>query len=333
MNITFAKSNPNIGYDEDHLKAVQDLFNKEQGGTYIRYAFITAEQLARWSNFMEWPFYYASRNEPPLIPIAAQKTNKLITPSKRIIGVENGPGTESGIELKTIAYYSQIYGLDTLLGRDWSIGVETAFEKVMSQRLPHVKRPFDLSNFNTSPLPSGLPEGQRIFSEFGFSRGNLEGKAEDGYPMHILEADADHLVSLMNQGDTYAGTIDANPYEEDILRSYSPPINNEWGRAQIRHMLASLPITGDLVPEDFTAKPLWHENAWLCTNNLIPKRRMEFNVGGMDCTAYKGEPYPFTNMWKAPLDPILDVYRARGLKLRALPKDSNSWVHIPVLQK
>jgi hypothetical protein len=282
---------------------------------------------------MKWPFYYASRNEPPLIPEAAHEANKLRRPYLPAIGVENGPGTESGIELKTIPYYSRISGLHTLLGRDWSEGVGTAFEKVIKRELPGVKRVFDLANFNTDLLPRGLPSGQRIFAEFGFSRGNLEGRPEDGYPMHILEADADHLVSLMNEGDTYTSSIDTNPYPEDVLRSYSPPINHEWGRAQIRHMLDTLPINGDLVPEDFLTKPLWHEEAWLCTNNLIPTRKMEFNVGGLDCVAYKGEPYPFTNMWKAPLDPILDVYQSRGLTLRALPKDKNGWVHIPVFQR
>lgn len=320
-------------YDEAHLKDVQDLFNKTRGGTYIQHAFVTPEQLAAWSEFMKWPFYYASRNEPPLIPVAADATAKLIRSPQSVVGVENGPGTESGIQLKTIPYYSRIPGLHTLLGRDWSNSVGEAFYGTDKKKLPGVKRIFDLANFNKDLLPPNLPAGQKVFAEFGFSRGNLEGLPEDGYPMHILEADADHLVSLMNEGDTFAGTIDANPNPEDILRCYSPPINDEWGRAQVRHMIESLPITGDLVPEDFDTRPLWHDNSWLCTNNLIARRKMEFNVGGMDCTAYKDEPYPFTNMWKAPIDPILDVYKARGLNLEALPRDKNQWVHIPVFQK
>lgn len=320
-------------YNEAHLKAVQDLFHKRRGGTYIQYAFVTPKQLAAWSEYMKWPYYYPSRNEPPLIPIAAKETAKLIRFPQSVLGIENGPGTETGIQLKTIPYYSNIPGLHTLLGRDWSNSVGEAFDKTEKKKLPGVKRLFDLANFNRDALPANLPTGQRVFAEFGCSRGNLEGLPEDGYPMHVLEADADHLVSLMNEGDTYAGTIDANPYPEDILRCYSPPINDEWARAQIRHMLDTLPIKGDLRPEDFDAKALWHDGSWLSTNNLIARRKMEFNVGGMDCTAYKGEPYPFTNMWKAPIDPILDVYKARGLKLKALPKDSNGWVHIPVFQK
>jgi hypothetical protein len=320
-------------YDEAHLKDVQDLFNRVRGGTYIQHAFVTPRQLSAWSEFMKWPFYYASRNEPLLIPIAARETAKLIRHPQSVIGVENGPGTESGVKLKTIPYYSRIPGLHTLVGRDWSDGVGKVFNKVVKDELLDVDPIFNHSNFNRDRLPLGLPKGQRAFAEFGFSRGNLEGKDEDGYPMHVLEADADHLVSLMNHGDTYAVTIDANPNTDDILRCYSPLINDEWGRAQVQHMIDSLPITGDLVAKDFNTKPIIRDNSWLCTNNLIPKRTMEFNVGGVDCTAYKGEPYPFTNMWKVPLDPIVAVYEARGLKLKAPPRDTNRWVHIPVFQK
>lgn len=319
-------------YDLDQLRAVQDMFNHVGGGQYIRYAFVTKQQLARWSEYMKWPFYYASRNEPPLIPGAAVETAKLVRYPHSAVGVENGPGTESGILLKTIPYYSRIPGLHTLIGRDWSEGVGVAFEKVVRTRLKDVDRIFDLSNFNKDRLPANTPPGQKIFAEFGFSRGNLEGNPEDDYPMHILEADAEHLAGLMSVGDTYAMSIDANPHVDDILRCYSPPVNDEWGRAQARHMKATLPITGDFVPEDFDARPLWHAHNWLCTNNLVPRRTMKFNVGGLDRTAYKGESYPFTNMWKVPLDPIVAVYEKRGLKLRATPRDVNGWVHIPVFQ-
>lgn len=322
-----------VDYDEAHLKDVQDLFNKVRGGTYIRHAFVTPEQLAAWSEYMKWPFYYASRNEPPLIPIASYESSKLKIPGQPAIGVENGPGTSSGIQLKTIPYYEGIPGLKTLLGRDWSEGVGKALHCTNRKRLRGVERRFDLANFNKDPLPLDLPAGQRFFTEFGFSRGNLEGLPEDGYPIHILEADAEHLVNLMNEGDVFAGTIDANRNKDDVLRCYSPPVNDEWAQAQIRHMIETLPITGDLIPEDFRAQALWHEESWLSTNNLVATRTMKFNAGGMDCTAYKGEPYPFTNMWKAPIDPILDVYQSKGLKLKALPKDKNKWVHIPVFQK
>lgn len=330
MSLAHEISQP--AYDPGHLKDVQDLFAGIGGGQYIRHAFVTEEQLARWSDYMQWAFYYASRNEPPLIPIAADQTAKLIRCPHSVVGVENGPGTVSGVELKTIAYYSRIPGMHTLVGRDWSEGVGEAFHKVVGNKIPEVRRIFDLSNFNRDPLPRDIPRGQKIFAEFGFSRGNLEGNHQDGYPMHLLEADADHLVSLMSEGDTYAMTIDANPFEEDILRCYSPPVNNEWGRSQIRHMKSTLPITGDFFAEDFITRPIWYANSWLCTNNLIPTRTMHFNVGGLDRTAYKGQPYPFTNMWKVPLDPIVSVYEERGLKLKATPRDANKWVHIPVFQ-
>jgi len=283
-------------------KDLTALFTRKAAGHLIQYMYMTPQALASWSEFMLHPEYaYVTREKSLITQVAKQDIFPEVQYSGRLVGIENGPGTDSAMQKKSGPFWSGIGDVGTLVARDQSATVVLNAPEVLHRRLPNTLIVPNKVDFLKASLPKGLPEGRRVMAEFGITRGNMQGFADDNFPVKLFKRDLKTHFKLLNPGDLYTFTFDAN--QTDVDKVYDSPHLTEWGREMFRVMKEELPIEGDFDPNGFVFVPRWHaEPHHVNTNNMVATRSMEFAIAGEAIRVEKGDEFAITNSYKMPLE-------------------------------
>jgi uncharacterized SAM-dependent methyltransferase len=309
-----------------------DLFTKKRQGHLIHRMYMNDAALGYWSEFMKHDGYYVTRSELSLIRKFSSAVGQLARNSEGVIGIENGPGTDSAIINKSAVFFSAIPGLHTYVGRDWSPAIIHNISHVLTDRLVGVRIVPDLSNFLKDDLPIGLGKGRKVMAEFGITRGNMEGFASDAFPTHILETDMAFHRSQLNVGDLYVMTFDANQDKESVEYAYSSPWLTEWGRELFHTMKAELQVEGDFDPESFDFVPVFHAASCVNTNNMVASRDMDFSISGECIKVSCGDAFAITNSYKTPIEVFNTIARKSKFDVVAIYQDPECRMTMPVLR-
>lgn len=324
---------------EAAIKDLTDLFTRKAAGHLIQYMYLTPKALESWTAFMEHPEYSYVTRENRLITQVAKKD---VYPEFQydrgvIVGIENGPGTDSAMIAKSAPFWSNAGNVAYLYARDQSPTVVLNAPKVLERRLPNTTVIPDKCDFLKDPLRGRVPEGRRLMAEFGITRGNMQGFADDHFPVKLFKRDIATHFKLLNPGDLYTFTFDAN--QVDVDKVYDSPHLTEWGREMFRVMQEELPIEGDFDPDAFEFVPRWHGAPHhVNTNNMVATRSMEFNIAGQDIKVEKGDEFAITNSYKMPLDMFMgladELKDEKGIELLTSPRQdrkTNGRMTMPVL--
>jgi len=314
------------------LQETIDLFTRKRQGHLIHRMYVSPQALSFWSEFMKHEGYYVTRSELSLIKEHAGDIDALAWHPAGVIGIENGPGTESAMLSKSAVLFSAISGLKVYLARDWSAAVTRQATSVLGTALPNVPIKPLVCNFLKEPLPQSLGEGRRLMVEFGLTRGNMEGFATDPFPAHVLKSDLLFHRSQLRRGDLYVVTFDANQDKESVEYAYTSPWLTQWGRQLFRMMKDELPVSGNFDPESFDFTPAWHAASHVNANTMVASIDMKFRIGRTPIAIAKGEAFAITNSFKTPAGLFNSIAAAAGFEIAALYQDAQGRMTIPVLR-
>lgn len=309
-----------------------DLFTKKRQGHLIHRMYMTDAALGYWSEFMKHDGYYVTRSELSLIRQFAAAVGQLARHPHGIIGIENGPGTDSAIINKSAVFFGAMKGLHTYVGRDWSPAIIHNVPTVLADRLPKTRIVADLSNYLKDDVPQDLGKGRKVMAEFGITRGNMEGFATDPFPAHVLAADMAFHRSQLDIGDLYVLTFDANQDKASVEYAYTSEWLTQWGRELFRTMQRELPIEGDFDPEGFDFVPIFHAVSYINTNNMVASKDMDFTIAGQPVNVRKGEAFAITNSYKTPIEVFNTIALQSGFDVVALYQDPERRMTMPVLR-
>lgn len=312
------------------LEEAIDLFTHKRQGHLIHRMYMNSDALAYWSRFMKHDGYYVTRSESILIQRYASVVGDMAHHPEGVTGIENGPGTNSAMKRKSGIFFSAMPHLHTYIGRDWSPEISANIPHVMNDFLPDAKIVSDQSNF----LKDGLPvcKGRKVLAEFGLTSGNMAGFPSDPFPRHIFQRDMIFQRSLLDDGDIYVISFDANQDEQSVTYAYTSDWLTQWGREVFRIMKDVLPIEGDFDPEAFVFHPIWHKESHINTNNMVAMRHMEFSLGGIPVVVHEGEPFGITNSYKIPVELFSDIAKRSGFEMGGLFQDSAKRMTMAVLK-
>jgi len=309
-----------------------DLFKHRRQGHFIHRMYMTEEALSHWSEFMKHPGYYITRNEKNLISGFAHVIGDMAKHPDGIIGIENGPGTVSAMQAKSVPFFSAMPDIHTYIGRDWSPAIVGSVEDVMQTALPRAKIIPSLSNFLKDMIPPTASLGRRVMAEFGITRGNMEGFANDPFPSFVFLSDMAFHREQLHPGDLYVLSFDANQDEKSIHDAYNSPWLTKWGQELFWLMKRELSITGDFDPESFVFHPIWYAASHINTNNMVATRDMVFSIGGTDIEVRKGEAFGITNSYKIPVPLFTKIASQAGFEAVHFFQDAEKRMTLAVLR-
>lgn len=296
--------------EEDKILFAQeaiDLFKHRRQGHLIHRMYLSADALRYWGEFMKHRPYYVTRSEIHLISMYARAVGAAASHEDGIIGIENGPGTQSAMRKKSSVFFSAMPDLHTYIGRDWSPEIVKNIGKFMPLELFDAEVIADHANFLQQNIPTCLKKGRKVMAEFGLTQGNMEGFPYDPFPENRLKQHMAFHRSQLNIGDLYIVTFDANQDEKTITASYSSEWLTLWGRALFHTMKNELSIAGDFDPDAFIFHPIWNADSHVNINNMIAVKDMRFSINGVDISVQKGEPFGITNSYKIPVRLFADI--------------------------
>ncbi|NTG02967.1 L-histidine N(alpha)-methyltransferase [Rhizobium rhizogenes] len=307
------------------------LFSKTRQGHLIHRMYMSEAALTYWSEFMQHDGYYVTRSEVALISQFAAAAGESARHPDGIIGIENGPGTDSALQNKSAVFFSAMPGLHTYVGRDWSPTIVSNVGKVLNERLAGVRIIADLANYRKQPLPAGLGKGRKVMAEFGATRGNMEGLVSDPFPSHVLMAGLRFHRSQLEPGDIYIVTFDSNQDKASVEYAYTSAWLTKWGCELFRTMRQELPIEGKFDPDGFEYVPIFHPGSYLTANNMVALKDMNFTISGREFAVSRGDAFAITNSYKTPVSLFSSIAASAGFEVAALYQDESRRMTMPVL--
>lgn len=314
------------------LQETLDLFKHRRQGHLIHRMYLTKDALYYWSEFMKHRDYYVTRSEVNLISMFSRVIGNMARHADGIVGIENGPGTQSAMKKKSSVFFSAMPDLHTYVGRDWSSEIMRNIQKFMPLELFNADIIADHANFLEEDIPANLKAGRKVMAEFGLTQGNIEGFPHDPFPEYRLYEDMVFHRRQLNADDLYVVTFDANQNEKSITQAYTSNWLTLWGRELLRTMKAELSIEGDFDPESFVFIPIWHAGSYINTNNMVPTRTMKFKIGGIEVTAHEGEPFGITNSYKTPVELFAKIARNAGFEMSSCFPDPEKRIMLAVFK-
>ncbi len=314
------------------LQEAIDLFKHRRQGHLIHRMYMTDSALAYWSEFMKHRPYYVTRSEVNLISMFSNVIGHLSRHNEGIVGIENGPGTESAMRRKSSVFFSALPDLHTYIGRDWSPAIVKNIKKFMPLELFHSEIIAERVNYLETDIPVGLRAGRKVMAEFGITQGNKEGFPQDPFPEAKLLADMKFHRRQLAADDFYVVTFDANQNERTVTGAYTSEWLTKWGRELFYAMKRELPIEGDFDPESFIFMPIWYASSHINTNNMVATRTMYFTVGSVQIVAHKGEPFGITNSYKTPVELFASIAKDAGFDMPSCFSDAEKRMRLAVFR-
>ena len=294
------------------LQETIDLFTRRRQGHLIHRCYLTPEALHFGGKFSSAPASYMKPGEKCVIANAGGPISDRARHPFGVIGIENGPGMETAMREKSAAFFSQLAGLHTWVGRELSPASIGIMHNVMGGELPNVRIVPDQADFLRDAFPSGLGKGRKVLAEFGMTRGNMEGFPEDGFPYDTIKADLLAHRSRLDVGDIYTFTFDCNQNGAEVEAAYNSEWTTLWGRQLLHAMKTELPIEGDFDPESYDFRCIWEKASHGGFNYMIAQRKMEFSIAGIPVSIEKGEGWGITNSFKMPAEMIEPLAKDTG---------------------
>jgi uncharacterized SAM-dependent methyltransferase len=228
--------------------------------------------------------------------------------------------------------FSQIDGLHTYVGRDWSNAVVDNIARVLPDHLQGVRIIPDLADFNHHALPEGLPKGRKVITEMGVTIGNKIGDPSTNFLERELKAGFAFQRTLLDKGDIYIPSIDVCQDWDAVKYAYTSKWLTQWGRQLFRHMKATMPFQGNFDPEGFVFESIPHPHTHVGANTMVATCDMEFSISGNFFKATTGQGYVITNSGKPPIEMVRDIASDTRFEVPKIVQDDLGRITFPALR-